>query len=60
MAVGPQESVDAVDNPAEEATVERLAHGVPHIRCFVHGVGPDDRLPPGHDAVGGQGFLELV
>lgn len=60
MAVGPQQRVDAVDDPAEEAAVEGLAHGVPHLRRLFHRVGPDDGLPPGHDAVGGQGFLELV
>lgn len=60
VAVGPQQRVDAVDNPAEEAAVEGLAHGVPHLRRLFHRVGPDDGFSPGHDAVGGQCFLELV
>lgn len=60
VAVGPQQHVDAVDDPVEEAAVESLAHGVPHLRGLLHRVGPDDRLSPGHNAVGGQSFMELV
>lgn len=60
MPVRPQQRVDAVDDPAEEASVQRLAHGVPHLRRLLHRVGPDDGLPPRHHAVGGQGLLELV
>lgn len=60
MAVGPQQRVDAVDDPAEEAAVERLAHGVPHLRRLLHRVGPHDGLTPGHHAVRGQRLLELV
>lgn len=60
MAVGPQQRVDAVDNPAEEAAVESLAHGVSHLSSLFHRVGPDDRLSPGHNTVGGQGLMELV
>lgn len=60
VPVGSQQRVDAVDDPAEEAAVQSLAHGVPHLRGLFHRVGPDDGLPPGHHAVGGQGLLELV
>ena len=60
VAVGPQQYVDAVDDPAEEAAVQSLAHGVPHLCRLLDGVRPDDRLTPGHHAVRGQGFLELV
>lgn len=60
VPVWPQQRVDAVDDPAEEASVQRLAHGVPHLRRLLHRVGPDDGLPPRHHAVGGQGLLELI
>lgn len=60
LAVWPQQRVDPVDDPAEETAVQGFAHGVPHLHCLFHRVGPNDRLSPGHDAVGGQGFLELV
>lgn len=60
MAVRPQQRVDAVDDPAEEAAVQRLAHGVSHLRRLFHRVGPDDGLAPGHHAVGRQRLLELV
>lgn len=52
-AVRSQKWVDAVDDPAEEAAVQCLAHGVPHLGGFLHRVGPDDGLSPGHDAVRG-------
>lgn len=60
LAVGPEQRVDAVDDPVEEAAVQSLAHGVPHLRRLLHRVGSHDGLAPGHHAVGGQGFLELV
>lgn len=55
-----QEGVDAVDYPAEEASVQGLGHGVPYIGGLVHGVGADDGLTPGHHTVGCQGLLELL
>lgn len=60
LAVRPQQRVDSVDNPVEEAAVESFTHGVPHLHCFFHCVGSDDRLSAGHNTVGGQGFLQLV
>lgn len=58
--VGLQEGVDAVDYPAEEASVQGLGHGVADVGGFVHGVGADDGLAPGDHALGGQRLLELL
>lgn len=58
--VGLQEGVDAVDYPAEEASVQGLGHGVADVGGFVHGVGADDGLAPGDHTLGGQRLLELL
>ena len=55
-----QQGIDAVDYPAEEASIQGLGHGVSHIDGFVHSVGADDGLPSGDHALRGQCFLELL
>ncbi len=55
-----QQGVDAVDDPAEEAPVQGLGHGVADISGFVHGVGADDGLAPGDHTLGSQRFLEFL
>lgn len=55
-----QQGVDAVDYPAEEASVQGLGHGVSDIGGFVHGVGADDGLASGDHTLGGQRLLELL
>lgn len=58
--VGLQQGVDAVDYPAEEASVQGLGHGVPDVGGFVHRVGADDGLAPGDHTLRGQRLLELL
>ena len=58
--VGAEQGVDAVDDPAEEASVQRLAHGVPHLRGLLHRVGPYDGLAARHHAVRRQRLLQLI
>lgn len=60
IRVGLQQRVDAVDYPAEEASVQGLGHGVSDIGGFVHGVGADDGFAPGDHTLGGQRLLELL
>lgn len=60
VGVGLQEGVDAVDDPAKEAAVQGLGHGVADVGSFVYGVGADDGLAPGDHALGGQRLLELL
>lgn len=55
-----QQRVDAVDNPAEQASIQRLGHGISDINSFVHGVGADDSLTPSDHTLGGQRLLELL
>lgn len=55
-----QQGVDAVDNPAEQASVQSLGHGVSDIGSFVHGVGADDGLTSGDHTLRGQRLLELL
>lgn len=55
-----QQGVDAIDDPAEQAPVQGLGHGVSDVGGFVHSVGADDGLSPGDHALGGQGLLELL
>lgn len=55
-----QQRVDAVDYPAEQASVQRLGHGVSDVNGFVHGVGANDGLAPGDHTLGGQRLLELL
>ena len=55
-----QQGVDAVDYPAEEASVQGLGHGVSDVSSFVHRVGADDGLAPGDHTLGGQRLLELL
>lgn len=54
-----QQGVDAVDYPAEQASIQGLGHSISDVGGFVHGVGADDGLTPGNHTVGGQGLLEL-
>lgn len=58
--VGLQQRVDAVDDPAEEASVQGLGHGVSNIGGFVHGVGSNDGLAPRDHTLRGQSLLELL
>ena len=58
--VGAEQGVDAVDDPAEEPSVQRLAHGVPHLGGLLHRVGPDDGLATRHHTVRRQRLLQLV
>lgn len=55
-----QEGIDAVDYPAEEASVQSLGHGVPDIGGFVYSIGADNCLSTGHHTVGRQGLRELL
>lgn len=55
-----QQGVDAVDYPAEEASVQGLGHGVSDVDGFVHGVGADDVLTSGDHTLRGQRLLELL
>lgn len=55
-----QQSVDAIHDPAEQAAVQGLRHGVPDVGGFVHSVGADDGLSSGDHTLGGQSLLELL
>lgn len=55
-----QQGVDAVDYPAEEASVQGLGHGVSDVGGFVDGVGADDGLTSGDHTLRGQRLLELL
>lgn len=55
-----EQGVDAVDDPAEEAPVQGLGHGVSDVSGFVYRVGADDGLAPGDHALGGQRLLEFL
>lgn len=55
-----QEWVDAIHYPAEQASVQRLGHGVSDIGGFVHGVGADDGFAPRDHTLRGKCFLELL
>lgn len=52
-----QQTVDAIDYPAEESSVQCLSHSVSDISSFVDGVGPYNRLPSSDHTVGGESFL---
>lgn len=46
-----QQGVDAVDYPAEKASIQGLGHGVSDVGGFVHGVSADDGLASGHNTL---------
>ena len=54
-----QETVNAIDDPAEQTTVESLSHGVTGIYGLRDGVVPHNQLTPSNHSSGCQGLHKV-
>ena len=59
LTVRRQQSVDAVDDPAEETSVERLCHGVAHTDGLLDAVPLHDGLTASDDTTHRQSFHQI-
>lgn len=60
MFVRFEKSVDAIDYPAKEASIECFGHGISDISGFFHSVGTNNGFSSSYYAVRGKCLLQFI